>query len=90
MAGELLIRTFTNEGQGARAELVEAAELYATTENRLGVILTVACAAMVPGAEPIPDHLTGAARDLVSSLDMRAALADSLVARSPAADGHLP
>ncbi|MFN8106065.1 MAG: AAA family ATPase [Acidimicrobiia bacterium] len=88
-AGELLIGAFSHSGRTTRAAMVEAAGLYATSENRLGLVLTVACAAMTPGSARIPADLLGTARELVSSLGMRGALVASLLAGEPAADGHL-
>lgn len=90
-AGELLVQAFTGS-ESPRADLIEAAALYATGENRLGLVLTAACAALVPGREPIPADLLATARSIVASLEMNDALVEPLVAGSVSdttAGGHL-
>lgn len=88
-AGELLIRAFTPPAMRPKADIVEATLIYAGTENRLGVILTVACAELVPGHEHVPAGIAAGARDLVSSLGVRGALVESLIVGPASSKGHL-
>lgn len=91
-AGELLVTAFTTSDSPRRA-LIEAAELYSGTENRLGMVLTLACVEFTPGPDAIPTRLGEAAREIAASLSMNDALVAALMGGAPAhaaVRGHLP
>lgn len=91
-AGEVLVAGFasTSTAEG-RAVMVDAARHYANSENRLAVVMSVACATLVPGHDPVPEDLAVEAARAASSLDMDCALTRPLM--TPAlrhTRSHLP
>lgn len=90
LAGEALLTGFTTTTTDARAAIVQAAQHYATSENRMGVVMAVASARLLPGRDPVPEDLAAEAARCASMLGMDCALVRPLM--TPAlgeVGGHL-